>query len=101
MITPTEVYLAKVRTTLRLQTTAFDDEITDYIMACREDLVQLGVLENKVTDEADGLVLGAVRAYVRWRFSSDAVLAERSKSDYYDMRDEMRLRYDYTEEVAT
>ena len=38
---------------------------------------------------------------MRWRFSSDAVLAERSKSDYYDMRDEMRLRYDYTEEVAT
>ena len=101
MITPSAAYLAKVRLTLRLQSTTFDGEIEDYIVACWADLVQLGVLESKATDETDGLVLGAVRAYVRWRFTNDPVLAERSRDDYYYMRDEMRLRADYTEEVAT
>lgn len=91
----TTEYLTLVKKRLRITTVSLDDEISTNIQACREDLMRLGVRQEVVEDESIISILDAVRAYVLWRFSSDDTLAERSKRDYYDMRDELRKQAAY------
>ncbi len=92
-------YLAKVRRALRVgSSTEVDEELTDLIEECRKDLMELGVLESKVNDETDRLMLGAVRCYVRWKFGLNNSEAERMRDDYMLLRDELRSRQSYTEE---
>ncbi|MHB1153561.1 MAG: hypothetical protein ACYCWE_20940 [Eubacteriales bacterium] len=91
----TDEYLALVKKRLRLTSTSLDDEISTNIQACREDLMRLGLRQEIVEDESIIAILDATRAYVLWRFSSDDTLAERSKRDYYDMRDELRKQKAY------
>ena len=71
-------------------------ELTDLIEECRADLIQLGVLYAKANDEADPLVLGAVRSFVRWKFAQDEKEALWNMQDYLTQRDEMRRRTTYT-----
>lgn len=94
-------YLAKIKRAVRVVSTASDiaTELTDLIEECRADLVQLGVLSTKANDEADPLVLGAVRSFVRWKFAQDEKEALWNMQDYMTQRDEMRRRTTYT--VAT
>ena len=95
-------YLAKIKRAVRVVSTASDiaTELTDLIEECRADLVQLGVLPTKATDETDVLVLGAVRSFVRWKFAQDEKEALWNMADYMTQRDEMRRREDYTVEAA-
>jgi hypothetical protein len=94
-------YLAKIKRAVRVVSTASDiaTELTDLIEECRADLVQLGVLPTKATDETDVLVLGAVRSFVRWKFAQDEKESQWNMADYMAQRDEMRRRTTYT--VAT
>ena len=95
-------YLAKIKRAVRVVSTASDiiQELTDLIEECRADLVQLGVLSTKANDEADPLVLGAVRSFVRWKFAQDEKEALWNMADYMTQRDEMRRRENYTVEAA-
>lgn len=95
-------YLAKIKRAVRVVSTASDIsiELTDLIEECRADLVQLGVLSTKANDEADPLVLGAVRSFVRWKFAQDEKEALGNEKDYLTQRDEMRRRTTYTVEAA-
>lgn len=88
-------YLTAVKTRLRITTTTFDTEITSHINAAREDLIRLGVRSDVAEDETNMSILAAIRAYTLWRFSSDDTLAERSRRDYNDMRDELRRHVSY------
>ena len=89
-------YLAKLRRALRIGTgTDIDAEITDLVEECRRDLILLGVLSAKANDEADSIILGAVRGYVRWKFGLSNPEAARMMVEYNDMRDELRRRSDY------
>ena len=88
-------YLAKIRTALRLSTTDADDEIEDIIEECRLDLEQIGVLKSKTNDESDRIILGAVRCFVRWKFSLDNNDAAANRDDYMNLRDELRRRTEY------
>ena len=91
-------YLTKIRRAIRRNPAVdIDDEITDLIEECRLDLIQLGVLEAKVNDETDSLILGAVRSFVRWKFGMGNDDAEANMRDYMIQRDEMRRRTAYTE----
>lgn len=93
-------YLAKIRRGVRInQDDDFDAELTDIIEECRADLMALGVLESKASSETDSLILGAVRAFARWKFPLNDVSAERSRGDYMIMRDELRRRTGYIEDV--
>jgi len=85
-----DAYLGQVRSRLRITTTTLDLEIKSHISACREDLIRLGMNPVIVCDESNALILSAVRAYALWRFSSDDTTAERSRRDYYEMRDDLR-----------
>lgn len=89
-------YLTKIRNAVRRNTsTAVDAELTDIIEECRLDLVSVGVVSAKATDENDYLILGAVRCYARWKFGLSNEDAEANREDYFTLRDELRRKRDY------
>ena len=62
-------YLAKLRRAVRRgDNTEVNAELTDIIEECRLDLATVGVLKEKADDEADPLILGGVRCFVRGKF---------------------------------
>ena len=92
-------YLDKIRRAVRRNTsTDVDAELTDIIEECRLDLQQLGVLKAKAENEADSLILGAVRSFARWKFGLSNEDADKNREDYMLQRDELRRRSDYTKE---
>ena len=92
----TTEYLAKLRRAVRRSETAeVDAELTDIIEECRLDLIGLGVLESKANDEADALILGAIRCFVRWKFGLNNDEAAVNREDYMTMRDEIRKKVAY------
>lgn len=91
-----DTYLAKLRRAVRRgQNTEVDAELTDIIEECRQDLTSLGVLESKANDEADPLILGAVRCFVRWKFGISNEDAAANREDYMQLRDEIRKKVAY------
>lgn len=91
-----DTYLAKLRRAVRRgQNTEVDAELTDIIEECRQDLASLGVLESKANDEADPLILGAVRCFVRWKFGISNEDAAANREDYMQLRDEIRKKVAY------
>ncbi|MEA4869902.1 MAG: hypothetical protein VB062_04610 [Christensenella sp.] len=91
-------YLGKLRVAVRRNaSTDVDAELTDIIEECRHDLTSLGVLETKANDETDSLILGAIRCFVRWKFGLSNEDAAANRDDYYLVRDELRLKAEYTE----
>ena len=60
--------LSKAKLTLRITTTAFDDEITDIIKAGYQDMVTRGVIVDESERTINPLVLRALMTYVRCQF---------------------------------
>ena len=91
-----EEYLAKIRRAVRRgKHEEVDAELTDIIEECRRDLNTLGVLAEKANDEADPLILGAVRCFVRWKFGISNEDAAANREDYMQLRDEIRKKAAY------
>lgn len=89
-------YLDKVRRAVRRTANAeIDEEITDIIEECRRDLICVGVVPEKVLEETDPLVLGAVRCFARWKFGLDGNEALLNREDYFILRDDLRKRVEY------
>ncbi len=57
--------LEKVKLSLRITSTTFDDEIIEIIEACRIDLKLSGVT---IIDETDSLIIRAVTLYAKANF---------------------------------
>jgi len=93
------IYLAKIRNAVRRNASLeVDTELTDIILECRKDLMKIGILETKVTDETDSLILGAVRSFARWKFGLSNDDADKNREDYFLLRDELRRTSEYIEE---
>lgn len=89
-------YLTKLVRAVRMTAgTDINAELTDIIEECRADLISLGVVAAKASDETDSLILGAVRCYVRWKFGLSNEDADKNRTDYYTVRDEIRRKKDY------
>lgn len=89
-------YLDKARRAVRRgKDEDVDAELTDIIEECRRDLATLEVTEAKVNDEADPLILGAVRCFVRWKFGINNEDAAANREDYMQLRDEIRKKVAY------
>lgn len=89
-------YLAKLRRAVRRsQSDEVDEELCDLIEECRRDLTSLGVQDTVAIDEADPLILGAVRCFVRWKFGISNEDAAANREDYMQLRDEIRKKADY------
>lgn len=89
-------YLDKLRRSVRRgQNSEVDAELTDLIEECRLDLLCLGVLKERVNDEQDPLILGAIRCFVRWKFGLSNEDAAANREDYLLLRDEIRKKVAY------
>lgn len=89
-------YLEKIRRGVRHEPdTDVDAELTDLIVECRLDLINLNVREEKACDEADALILGAVRCFARWKFGLGDKDAVMNREGYEQLRDELRKRVAY------
>lgn len=95
-------YLAKLQRAVRIKTATADvtAELTDLIEECRADLIRLGILPDKASDETDPLILGAIRCFVRWKWAQTPEDETGNMRDYMLMRDELRRTGAYTEAVA-
>ena len=82
-------YLAKMRRAVRR---GDNPEVNE---ECRLDLSTVGVLKEKADDEADPLILGAVRCFVRWKFGLSNDDAAANREDYMQLRDEIRKKVGY------
>lgn len=92
----TNEYLAKLRRAVRRGANSdVDAELTDIIEECRLDLITMGVVPDKANDEADPLILGAVRCFVRWKFGLNNDEAAANREDYMQLRDEIRKKVAY------
>lgn len=90
-----EAYVHKMRRAIRVElNNEVYLEIVDLVEECRHDLIQLGVCEEKANDEADSIIRGAVRSYVRWKFGPNNPEADRLRDEYMTLRDELRRRGD-------
>jgi hypothetical protein len=98
-----EEYIWKLHRAVRLKTPTVDStaELMDLVEECRADLIRLGVLPDKANDEADPLILGAVRCFIRWKWAQTPEDETGNMRDYMLMRDELRKTASYTEAVAT
>ena len=95
-------YLSKLHRAIRLKTPIADStaELMDLVEECRADLIRLGVLPDKANDEADPLILGAVRCFIRWKWAQTPEDETGNMRDYMLMRDEIRKTRSYTEAVT-
>lgn len=78
--------LAAVKLALRINTTAFDDEVQDLIYAALDDLAVAGVVIATGTEQTDPLIIRAVTTYCKVNFG---------QPDEYD-----RLKASYDEQKA-
>lgn len=86
--------LAKAKTTLRITTTAFDDEITDIIQAGVEEMETRGVLaESRITSP---MVIRALLTYVRMHFG-EPEQPERLTASYHEQLAQLMTTTNYTE----
>ena len=85
--------LDKVKTALRVVTTAFDTEITDLISAAESDLGIAGITETAST--ASTLVLRAVITYCRANFGSPEDY-DRLKASYDEQKAQLQMATGFT-----
>lgn len=84
--------IAAVKTSMRVVTTAFDDEIDSLIDAALLDLGIAGVTND---DETDPLVLRAVTTYCRIHFGQPDDF-DRLKKSYDEQKAQMSMATGYT-----
>ena len=84
--------LASVKRSLRVTTTAFDDEIRELIMAAMADLGIAGVVPPSAENP---LILTAIKTYVKVRFGSPDEY-ERLKAAYDEQKAQLSMATGYT-----
>lgn len=68
--------LEKVKLALRISHEFLDPDITDTILAARAEMIRSGLLEEKVKDDTDPLIISAIKTYCLAVYSSDNVKAD-------------------------
>lgn len=86
--------LTKAKLTLRITTTAFDDEIEDIIQAGYQDLETRGVLVEENIDSP--LVIRALMTYVRAMFG-EPENPERLKASYDEQKAQLMTTSEFTD----
>ena len=93
--------LAKIKTSLRISSTAFDAEIQDLINAEIQDLINAALLDLALAgvlnlDQTDALIIRAVTTYVKAHFGWDNPDSARLHMSYEMLRNHLTQSIDYT-----
>ncbi len=91
--------LNDLKKVLRINNTAFDDEIQDLINASIQDLKLSGVLPAKADDDTDPLIRRAISTYVKAHFGWDNPDFEKLVEAYNMLKMHITLSEEYTESV--
>lgn len=86
--------LSAVRSSLRITSTDYDDEISTLVAAAKADLKRGGVLLAKV-DDTDPMIRVAIICYVKSAFGLDNDEADRYAAAYQSMLSALKLSADY------
>lgn len=87
--------LMKVKNTLRIKNTAFDDEILDLINAAKSDLELSGVSSSKAEDESDPLIIRAINIYCKMTYADTPQEAQILQDSYNSLKIHLSLAGDY------
>lgn len=88
--------LSACKTSLRVTTDAFDEEITNYIEAAQQDLAIAGV----TFTEVDNLVLTAIMAYTAMKFGQkfeNPSTYDKLKAAYDEQKAQLMMATGYTD----
>ena len=86
-----------IRAIRRNKTEAIIAEVQDLIREARADLVGVGVSKEKVRDESDPLIKGAIRCFIKWKFGLASEDVELYRRDYMDLKENIRRNVEYME----
>jgi hypothetical protein len=92
--------LDKVKITLKMDDNILDNDIQDTIDAAIADMKLCGVLESKI-DEADPIIIRAIKTFCRAEYSTDDKESYRYKESYEMIRNHLSMSVDYNTEVVT
>lgn len=84
----------KVKTSLRVSGSAFDEEIADLILACKKDLEISGIDATKIID-TDTLIVRAVTTYCKSHFGMANPDSEKYQESYTLLKTHLSLSGDY------
>lgn len=90
--------LNKVKTSLRISHNVLDDDLTDTIEACLQDLDVCGVQDPYV---GDPLILNAVKLFCRAAFTDDTGKAAAYQARYDALKSCLMMAEGYGGEVVT
>lgn len=82
----------KVKTFLRISHTALDTEVADEIDACLADLRLCGI---RTPDEADPIILNAIKLYTKAHFLDDAAKATAFMARYNELKGSLTFATGY------
>ena len=88
---------SKIKTSLRISNTAFDEEIQDLIDAAKADMVLVGIISSKIVD-TDSLIIRAITVYCKANFGWDNPDAEKLQRSYEMLRNHLSQSIDYAVE---
>ena len=91
--------LLKVRNNLRISHSALDDDLSDTITACLEDLKVCGVKAPTPIDpqEIDPLILNAIKLYCRKEYTDDPAKAAAFQNRYDSLKSCLMMSSKYRE----
>ena len=90
--------LNKVKTSLRISHSLLDDDLTDTIEACLQDLKVCGV---QAPDTADALILNAVKLFCKAAYTDDTVKAAAYQARYDSLKSCLMMAEGYGAEVVS
>lgn len=74
--------------------TMYDDELTQYINACKADLLRSGVLSHVFID-TDPAIIDVVQSYVEFRQEQDPTKADKRRAIYNSLKTQLIVSEDY------
>lgn len=86
--------LTKVKKSLRMTTSAFDDELTDMIEAAKADLGVAGV---EITADDDPLIIRAICTYCRANFGAPDGTYDALKRSYDEQKAQLSMHTGHTD----
>jgi uncharacterized phage protein (predicted DNA packaging) len=89
--------LADMKKALRINNTAYDEEIQDLIDEARQDLILAGLSETVVNNKTnvDPLIKRAIRTYVKANFGWDNPDTTKLQNSYEMLKGHLSLAGDY------